>query len=367
MADGSNQILDDAKKETDSEKNKVDSALEGAGAIQDLAGGIEKLVQGDWTEGLLSLGSAGVDVGMIAAGGNPFESLLSWGFGWVIEHVDFLKDPLDYVTGDQDALDLEAQKWTAISKEVQKMAEELTDEVRKNCMSWEGPAADAYRQYVQEQLDSYRALSDAAASAGSVVEICKMILDVVRTLIRDLITDTLAKIIFILLRYPPPGYPGALAGEGVPFAVRQATKAMGQVKRLMKAFSNAKQILGQLGELLQGLAKNFGKYAKAAGKAIGGYAANVGKDLGHVAKDVLPGLGGAVVKESVKGLLDLGVSSENNESDLDKRRDRTNTTIDPKDAGVVGKRADTGDPAGREAKVEPVFDRPGGRRISGSL
>ncbi len=357
MAEGSNQILDEAKKETDSEKNGLDSALEGAGAIQDTLGGVEKLVQGDWTEGLLSLGSAGVDIGMIAAGGNPFESLLSWGFGWVIEHVDFLKEPLDYVTGDQDALDLEAQKWTAISKEVQKMAEELTDEVRKNCMTWEGPAADAYRQYVQEQLDNYRALSDAAAKAGSVVEICKMILDVVRTLIRDLITDTLAKIIFILLRYPPPGYPGALAGEGVPFAVRQATKAMGQVKRLMKAFSNAKAILGLLGDALQAIARGFGKYAKG-----------VGQGLSHMAKEILPDLGGAAVKEAVKGVLDLGVSSENNQSDLDQRRDREKTTIDPQEKGVVGQRSGDGpaSPA-RKDGVEPVFDQPGEQRISGSL
>lgn len=357
MADGSNQILDDAKKETDSEKNKLDSALEGAGAIQDLVGGVEKLVQGDWTEGLLSLGSAGVDVGMIAAGGNPFESLLSWGFGWIIEHVDFLKEPLDYVTGDQDALDLEAQKWTAISKEVQKMAEELTDEVRKNCMSWEGPAADAYRQYVQEQLDSYRALSDAAATAGSVVEICKTILDVVRTLIRDLITDTLAKIIFILLRYPPPGYPGALAGEGVPFAVRQATKAMGQVKRLMKAFSNAKAILGKIGDALTAIARGFGKYAK-----------DVGQGLGRMAKEILPDLGGAAVKEAVKGVLDFGVSSENNQSDLDQRRDREKTTIDPQKTGVVGQGGGGGSASSARANgVEPVFDQPGEQRISGSL
>lgn len=357
MADGTNQILNDAKKETDSEKNKLDSALEGAGAIQDLLGGAEKLVQGDWTGGLLSLGSAGVDIGMIATGGNPFESLLSWGFGWVIEHVDFLKDPLDYVTGNQDALDLETQKWTTISKEVQKMAEELTDEVRKNCMSWEGSAADAYCTYVQEQLDSYRALSDAAAKAGSVVEICKMILDVVRTLIRDLITDTLAKIIFILLRYPPPGYPCALAGEGVPFAVRQATKAMGQVKRLMKAFSNAKSILGLLGDALQAIARGFGKYAK-----------DVGQGLGHMAKEILPDLRGAAIKEAVKGVLDLGVSSENNQSDLDQQRDRERTTIDPQNTGVAGQRSGnrSASPA-RGNGVEPVFDQPGEQRISGSL
>ncbi|MGK4597747.1 WXG100 family type VII secretion target [Amycolatopsis sp. w19] len=364
MADGENSILHDAKEETDSEKRPVDSFLEGAGAIQDTYGGIEKLAQGDWTEGLLSLGSAGFDAAsLIASGGNPLETLLSWGLGWVIEHVDFLKEPLDWLTGNQDALDLEAQKWTAISKKVQETAEQLTAEVRKNTVDWTGAVADRYLEYVQEQLHSYRALSDAARDAGAVVEVCKIILDVVRTVIRDLITDTLAKIIFILMRYPPPGYPAALAAEGVPFAIKKAGESLTWVQKLQRAFANAIALLKKLDVVFVDLVK---KWAKDGGKYVADVVSHVGGVAMHAGLDTLGGVGKAAVKEVAKGALDYGASTENSESADDEKEDEEKTTIDPNKSGVVGKGAA---PASSEVRQEekPIFGQQGGQRISGSL
>ncbi len=367
MADGEskNAVLEDAKKETDSEKNPVDSALEGAGAIQDYYGGIEKLVQGDWTEGLLGLGSAGFDAAsMIASGGNPLETLMSWGFGWVIEHVDFLKEPLDWLTGNQDALDLEVQKWTTISKKVQETAEQLTAEVRKNTGDWTGSVANRYLEYVQDQLNAYRALSDAARDAGAVVEICKIILDVVRTLIRDLITDTLAKIVFILMRYPPPGYPAALAAEGVPFAVKQSQKSLTQVSKLQRAFLKAKELLGALGEVLLDLMK---KWSKDGGKYIADVAGHIGGVAMQAGLTTLAEIGKAATKEAVKGVLDYGASTENSESADDEKEDREKTTINPNDAGVVGRGASAPSSSGVRQGDDPIFEQQGGQRISGSL
>ncbi|EMD28015.1 WXG100 family type VII secretion target [Amycolatopsis azurea] len=366
MADGGggNKVLDEAKKETDSEKRPVDSALEGAGAIQDYYGGIEKLTQGDWTEGLLSLGSAGFDTAsMIASGGNPLETLMSWGFGWVIEHVDFLKEPLDWLTGNQDALDLEVQKWTTISKKVQETAEQLTAEVKKNTGDWTGAVADRYLEYVQEQLHSYRALSDAARDAGAVVEVCKVILDVVRTLIRDLITDTLAKIVFILMRYPPPAYPAALAAEGIPFAIGQSEKSLTHVSKLQRCFLRAKELLEAVGLALLDLAK---KWAKDGGKYVADVVSHVGGVAMHAGLDTLGGLGKAAVKEVTKGVLDYGASTENSESANDEEEDREKTTIDPKKSEVVGQGAAPASSGVRQGE-DPIFEQRGGQRISGSL
>lgn len=368
MADSENEILKVAKEETDSEKNPVDSALEGAGAIQDYYGGIEKLTQGDWTEGLLSLGSAGFDAAsMIVSGGNPLETLMSWGFGWVIEHVDFLKEPLDWVAGNQDALDLEVQKWTTISKKVQETAEQLTDEVRKNTGDWKGAAADRYLEYVQEQLNAYRQLSDAARDAGAVVEICKIILDVVRTLIRDLITDTLAKIVFILMRYPPPGYPAALATEGIPFAIKQGQKQLTYVSKLQRAFVQAGEFLRVLGQVFQEALKKVSKYAGEAGKYVADVAGHVSGVAMHAGLDNLSEIGKAATKEVTKGVLDYGASTENSESADDEAEDEEKTTINLNDSGVVGRHGAAPAPAGVRQGENPIFEQQGGQRISGSL
>lgn len=333
-----NEILKAAKAETDSEKYWVDSALEGAGAVQDVAGGVEKLFNEDWTEGLLSLAGAVPDIVDVIK--NPFETLLSWGFGWIIEHVDFLKEPLDWVSGDQDALDLKVQKWLKIGESVKKTAEELTDEVQKNCMEWSGAAADAYRAYVQNQLNGYREIVRLAELAGNIINICKTVLSVVRTIIRDLITDALAKIVMIISRYPPPAYPAALAAEGVPFAIEKSTEAVGWAQKLMRVLLRAKSMLTDF-------YKNVGDLLKKG--------------------DVFEGAGmGAfweVVKEAGKTAFREVVKSASEDS----ARDKAETTI-----GAPGGSKSSGGaaaPAGvrRETGVEPIFEQSGSQRISGSI
>ncbi|WP_020669108.1 hypothetical protein [Amycolatopsis nigrescens] len=295
MAD--NAIVEEAKGETAAEKTPVGHALEGAGMAQDFIGGTEKILSGDWAEGLLDLGSGAMDVkGFLK---DPIEGLLSMGFGWIIEHVDFLKEPLDWLTGDQDTLDLTVQTWAKISEHVQKTAEELTDSVQKDCAHWEGPAADQYRTYTQDQIDVYVGLSDAAHGVSGLVDICKTILNVVRTIIRDLIADTLAKIVRILLKYPPPAYPAALAAEGVPFAIEKGTECMSWVQKLTRAFQKAADHLAKLGTMLadaakylaRGLAHNSGRIVDAMKTAVKDLPMNavteVGKEMGKtIAKNV---------------------------------------------------------------------------------
>ncbi|WP_410576239.1 hypothetical protein [Amycolatopsis sp. lyj-108] len=333
-----NEVLAGAKQETDSEKYAVDSALEGAGAIQDVAGGVEKLWKGDWTEGLVSLAGAVPDI--IEVIKNPLETLMSWGFGWIIEHVDFLKEPLDWVSGDQDALDLEVQKWLKIGEYVKKTAEDLTDEVQKNCMEWSGAGADAYRAYVQKQLNGYREIVRLAEQAGNIINICKTVLSVVRTIIRDLITDALAKIVMIIARYPPPAYPAALAAEGVPFAIQKSTEAMTWAEKLMRVLLRAKS-------MLMDFYKNVGDLIKKGdvfqGAGMGAF------------WEVVKEAGKTAVREVVKG------ASE------DKERDRQETTLNA--PGVAKPPVKTESSVGirRGAEPEPIFEQPGTQRISGSI
>jgi hypothetical protein len=293
-----NSIVEEAKGETTAEKHPVTHALEGAGMAQDFIGGTEKILSGDWTEGLLDMAAGGFDVKDLFK--DPMDTLVSMGLGWVIEHVSFLKEPLDWLTGNQDTLDLTVQTWQKISEHVQQTAEALTDSARKDCAHWQGDAADEYRAYMQDQIDVYVGLSEGAKGVSGLVDICKSILNVVRTVVRDLIADALAKIVKILTRYPPPAYPAALAAEGVPFAVDKATEAMSWVQKLTRIFQKALNHIAKLGKLLGDAARylgrqlvhntgivvdNIGKTLKNATvdkvkKAVGDAAKEVGKEVG---------------------------------------------------------------------------------------
>ncbi|AIG81193.1 hypothetical protein [Amycolatopsis japonica] len=333
-----NDVLKSAKSETDAEKYKVDNALEGAGAVQDVFGGAEKLLKGDWTEGLLSLAGAVPDIVDVIK--NPLETLMSWGFGWIIEHVDFLKEPLNWVSGDQDALDLEVQKWLEVGKYVKTTAEELTDEVQKNCMDWSGAGADAYRAYVQKQLNGYREIVRLAELAGNIINICKTVLSVVRTIIRDLITDTLAKIVMIIARYPPPAYPAALAAEGVPFAIEKSTEAMTWAEKLMRVLMRAKS-------MLMDFYKNVGDILKKG--------------------DVFEGAGMGAFWEVVKEAGKTAVKEVVKSASEDKARDRRETTIDATGEPKPSEKANGAVGSRRPVEQEPIFEQPGTQRISGSI
>ncbi|WIY04484.1 hypothetical protein QRX60_11775 [Amycolatopsis mongoliensis] len=352
MADDS--MLDEATKATDAEKYPVDSFLEGAGGLQDLVGGAEKLIHGDWTEGLFALANAGLSAKDLIK--DPFETLLSWGFGWLIEHVDFLKEPLDWVAGDQDALDLEGKKWETIGKRVQETAEKLTEEVRKNCLDWKGKVADQYRVYVQQQLDAYAALSDAATKVSTVIGICKTILDVVRTIIRDLITDTLAKIVKILMRYPPPAYPAGLAAEGIPFAVQQGGKMVEECGRLARAFSKARDFLRTICSVLEPVAQRMvsrlGHLPEAAVEAAG---------------EMFQGFGKGAAQEAFMKFFEQ-MATGPGQSAGEQQHDRDETSIVPEDhsANYPVDKVPRSGPVTAEDE-QPFSGHPGTQRISGSL
>ncbi|SDX31402.1 hypothetical protein SAMN05421504_1021002 [Amycolatopsis xylanica] len=325
-----NDLITKAKAETDAEKKPIGNALEGSGILQDFAGGGEKLAQGDWTEGLLDLAAGALDIKDFIK--DPFESLLSMGFGWLIEHVDFLKEPLNWVTGDQDALDLEIQKWKQISGHLQETGEELASAVNKNCGQWRGPAADLYREFAQKQANACRDLSDHAKQVGDIVDICKTILNVVRTLIRDMISDALAKLVMILAKYPPPAYPVGLSAEGIPFLVGEGTKIAGEAAK-------AQRVLVRAGQKLADMVGNLPRFLKNL-------------PLGHVFRDVLSdmpkNIGMEVGKEVGKqlGKIAFGKEPVGRESHEKRQQDRDKTKIEDPD---------------------PLFDQPGTKRISGSI
>ncbi|MBN6036177.1 WXG100 family type VII secretion target [Amycolatopsis sp. 195334CR] len=258
---GENSIIAAAKANTEAGKTPVKSALQGAGLVQDIAGGREQLAQGDWTEGLLSLAAGGLDAGMkikdIQGGGNPVEMLISMGLGWVVEHLSPMKDWLDQLTGNQDELDLTVQTWAEISKQVQATAEELNATVQQDCATWTGTSADRYREYIQRRLDTLVQLSDDAKSCAGLIDVAKTVLAVVRNLIRDLITDVCAKLIFILFRYPPPAYPAALAAEGMPVVVSKSQEGLSLLQKLSRVWQRFRELLAGMRARLSEVVKTF--------------------------------------------------------------------------------------------------------------
>ena len=182
-------------------------------------------------------------------------ALFSAGFGWLIEHVDFLKEPLDWLVGDQEALDGMAKTWESVSDYVKDTSDDLRNWVKNDTTGWTGKDSDQYRAFGTDRADTYAGVATAAGGIASLVRMCKTVLKVVRDIVRDIISDAIGKLISICLRWAPAvaaagaGLAGAIA-ECVPTAIKWANKALEACRRLTKAFSNAGGLFKKLDDIL---------------------------------------------------------------------------------------------------------------------
>jgi uncharacterized protein YukE len=170
----------------------TDKQFEGAGIVSDAA----KILSGKAGVGDY-VGTALDSLGFIT---NPFGALLGAGLGWLMEHIPVLKDILDLLAGDPEAIKAEAKQWR---EDWFKGIGELTDTLVKNreevAKSWESDASQHFHTQ-QNGLESALArvaeagvdVSDSIVSAG---EICGTLRAVVRDSIADWCANEIVKFI----------------------------------------------------------------------------------------------------------------------------------------------------------------------------
>ncbi|WP_053721669.1 WXG100 family type VII secretion target [Saccharothrix sp. NRRL B-16348] len=243
-------------------KGEETAPTEGAGLFHDATEAVKTFSKGDWAEGLAN--TVGALGGVAQFLMDPIAGLLSAGFGWLIEHVDFLREPLDWLVGDQQTLDGMAKTWASVSDHLTETATDLGNAVKNDTAAWEGRDSDAYRAFSADRAATYGAVAESARGMSVLIMTCKTVLKVVRDIVRDLITEAVGKLISICLRWVPAvaafgaGVAGAIA-ECVPMAVRFATKAIEMCQKLTRVFNKAGGLFnwleGLLGRAQQALAR----------------------------------------------------------------------------------------------------------------
>ncbi|MET9225351.1 hypothetical protein [Lentzea sp. NPDC003310] len=235
---------------------------EGARMFHDATQAVSGFADGNWAEGLLNMASAAGDFAKFAL--DPLAYLVSAGIGWLFEHVSFLKEPLDWLTGDQQTLDGMSQTWQSVGSYLGEISTDLKNVVNQDTGQWLGDDSVAYRTFGQDRADTYGAVGTAASGMGILITICRTILKVVRDIVRDLISEAVGKLISICLRWAPAmaafgaGVAGAVA-ECVPTAVRYANKCIEWCRKLTSAFGKAGGLFKKLDDILANASKNLAK------------------------------------------------------------------------------------------------------------
>ena len=139
----------------------------GAGAginlAEDATDTFNGIKDGDWVSGGLGMLSLAGDLASAAV--DPFGTLMSSVAGFLMEHIQPLKDMLDSIAGDPPVIQSYADTWGNVAKALGDRKTDFDNAVKTGTTGWTGEAADAYRKSAAEHGD---ALAGAATVAGAI-------------------------------------------------------------------------------------------------------------------------------------------------------------------------------------------------------
>ncbi|GAB3435052.1 hypothetical protein [Actinophytocola sediminis] len=218
----------------------------------------------------------GLDVlGFVA---NPLGTLVGGGIGWLIEHVSFLKEPLDDLAGDPGAINGVAATWGAVAQECATISQEYATAATSETTTWTGASGDAYRAAAAQVAEQVKALEGAASAVSTGVRASGILVATVRGIIRDIIADVVAEFLIAAVSALATSWcsfgasVAAFTGWAVARAAATAGKIAGKVSKLLMKLAQAIRKFDKLRGASNALAKasvQIGRKAKSMGRAIG--------------------------------------------------------------------------------------------------
>ena len=188
--------------------------------------------------------------------------------GWVIEHLSPLKDWLNELAGDSDAVAAAASTWTNIATKLNSCASDL-DKVRSSRLAGQESLAVATFKTLQAGSASHLRMTGGVAGAISGgLTLASMIVRIVHDMVRDAISDVIGKLL------SKASITVLTAGVAAPWAVSSiatdvsswATRLAKEVTDVVTSARNLKGLLSKANRLLDDVGQKFaGMVAMALG------------------------------------------------------------------------------------------------------
>lgn len=238
------------------------SATAGAGLLSDAAS-----LASD--HGALAFSIDGVSAGLDALSTtlDPFGAIASAGVGWLLNHVAFLREPIDELTGNAAAIQAASMTWANVARQLTAAADEYASAL-DTVGSWTGAAADDYRAAAKDYMTLLTALSAQCQSTADGVEVAGVLVGTERALVYDAIASFVGRCVVEAI--------AALAASWFTFgssiaafvalvdvdASIQAEKTALEIGKLMKQ-------VGSLTRKLDGISQHFDEVGTAIARAGG--------------------------------------------------------------------------------------------------
>lgn len=193
---------------------------------------------------------------------NPFKHLVQAGLSWLIEHVSFLRWPLDALAGNPNAIEGLAATWNNIAMTLQDASTEWRDEVM-NTIDWDGQDAELYRQSASGYTESLNMAAEGAKWTANLITGAGVMVAICRTMVLEIVSNFIAEAALWML--------SALATAGFTFGATAAAAVARVVSKAVSVFAN---IMGKIGQLMSKMGRwvaslrKFGTGSKGLKKGL---------------------------------------------------------------------------------------------------
>ncbi|MGM1062946.1 hypothetical protein [Saccharothrix sp. Mg75] len=187
---------------------------------------------------------------------DPFEALDAAGVGWLVEHVRFLRAPLDWLEGDGARIKEAVARWRQASLDLDRLARDRRYEVRVEVTGWAPRAAEAFRRARLESADEAEEASRACAAVADHVSTAGTVTAAVRGMVRDLVVLFAREAVrnAAVALAAAEASAGASVAAFAAWAVGRAAAVLERItEQVLKLLRAVARILGRLEELAASL------------------------------------------------------------------------------------------------------------------
>lgn len=266
------------------------SRFAGSGGVESVANLVHDLGDdSNWQE--LAIDGAMIGLDALSMVMNPLGELVKVGVGWLIEHIDFIREPLEVLTGDPGQVKAIAETWENIAKRLDEMTAEYQTAMSLT-EGWSGDAATGYRGVAHGYIAALGQIAGQARDAANGVKTAGVVVGTTRAIIFDLIATFISNVITRALL--------ALASSWFTFG---ASVGVFIASVVADAVQLAAKLQKRLGKLLQAIQQFVSKY-----RVLGDKSADAAKALGRKSTE-LGREANKAIKESAKTLDSLAPRS----------------------------------------------------------
>lgn len=178
---------------------------------------------------------------------DPFGSLLGAGLGWLMEHISFLREALDQMLGDPEAIQANVEATKAKAVELRVLAEDHRSGLT-TFDGWTGDSSEKFQASMDTMGKELDSLANGVETKAKVVSIMGMIVSVVRDLVRDVIAQFVGSVVANAL--------GGLVGAGFTFG---ASVGLAIIQVVREAVEVAAMIASKVRHVIKALTSLMGK------------------------------------------------------------------------------------------------------------